>query len=195
MERADWLEERVNAADARFLMVTAITHHRFSSPIWGAREVRKLHAELAEIAKHASEVLKERPGRRQAQEKEEAAPDAEVPRRLRRPGLAPTKANLTYHFSLYMLLLPLNPPPPPSSPPPPPPPPPPPSPALSLPPPSPSPPPPPPSSPLPPSPPSSNTYPHLPPAPPILLPFLLPAPSRPLCPRSGDRRTLRLAKP
>jgi hypothetical protein len=59
MERADWLEERVNAADARFLMVTAITHHRFSSPIWGAREVRKLHAELAEIAKHASEVLKE----------------------------------------------------------------------------------------------------------------------------------------
>jgi hypothetical protein len=40
-------------------MVTAITHHRFSSPIWGAREVRKLQAELAEIAKHAGEVLKE----------------------------------------------------------------------------------------------------------------------------------------
>jgi hypothetical protein len=59
MERADWLEERVDAADARFLMVTAITHHKFSSPIWGAREVRKLHAELAEIAKHASDVLKE----------------------------------------------------------------------------------------------------------------------------------------
>jgi hypothetical protein len=59
MERADWLEERVNPADARFLMVTAITHHRFSSPIWGAREVRKLHAELAEIAKHASEILGE----------------------------------------------------------------------------------------------------------------------------------------
>jgi hypothetical protein len=59
MERADWLEERVNSADARFLMVTAITHHRFSSPIWGAREVRKLHAELAEIAKHASEILGE----------------------------------------------------------------------------------------------------------------------------------------
>ena len=59
MERADWLEERVDAADARFLMVTAITHHKFSSPIWGAREVRKLHAELAEIAKHAAEVLKE----------------------------------------------------------------------------------------------------------------------------------------
>ena len=59
MERADWLEERVNPADARFLMVTAITHHRFNSPIWGAREVRKLHAELTEIARHASEVVTE----------------------------------------------------------------------------------------------------------------------------------------
>jgi hypothetical protein len=59
MERADWVEERVNAADARFLMVTAITHHRFTSPIWGAREVRKLHAELAEITKHAAEIVKE----------------------------------------------------------------------------------------------------------------------------------------
>ena len=59
MERADWLEERVDAADARFLMVTAITHHRFSSPIWGAREVRKLQAELAEIARHAAVVLHE----------------------------------------------------------------------------------------------------------------------------------------
>ena len=62
MERADWLEEKVNPADARFLMVTAITHHRFSSPIWGAREVRKLQAELAEITKHAAEVLKEHQG-------------------------------------------------------------------------------------------------------------------------------------
>jgi hypothetical protein len=59
MERADWLDGRVNSADARFLMVTAITHHKFSSPIWGAREVRKLHAELAEIARHAAEILKE----------------------------------------------------------------------------------------------------------------------------------------
>ena len=59
MERADWLDERVSSADARFLMVTAITHHRFSSPIWGSREVRKLQAELAEITKHAAEVLKE----------------------------------------------------------------------------------------------------------------------------------------
>jgi hypothetical protein len=59
MERADWLEERVKSSDARFLMATAITHHQFSSPIWGAREVRKLQAELAEIAKHASEILHE----------------------------------------------------------------------------------------------------------------------------------------
>src|SRR6201994_897556 len=59
MERADWLAEKVDAADARFLMVTAITHHRFSSPIWGAREVRKLQAELADIARHAAEVLHE----------------------------------------------------------------------------------------------------------------------------------------
>ena len=55
----------LNSADARFLMVTAITHHRFSSPIWGAREVRKLQAELAEIAKHAAEILKEHQAARQ----------------------------------------------------------------------------------------------------------------------------------
>jgi hypothetical protein len=59
MERADWLDGGVKEGDARFLMVTAITHHKFSSPIWGAREVRKLQAELAEIARHAAEVLKE----------------------------------------------------------------------------------------------------------------------------------------
>ena len=60
MERADWLDERVDPADARFLMVTAIPHHRFSSPIWGTREVRKLQAELAEIAEDAAEILHER---------------------------------------------------------------------------------------------------------------------------------------
>jgi hypothetical protein len=58
-ERTDWLDGRVDSASARFLMVTAITHHRFSSPIWGAREVRKLHAELAEITRHAAEILRE----------------------------------------------------------------------------------------------------------------------------------------
>jgi hypothetical protein len=58
-ERADWLDGRVSPADARFLMVTAITHHKFSSPIWGAREVRKLQAELAEITNGAAEILHE----------------------------------------------------------------------------------------------------------------------------------------
>jgi hypothetical protein len=59
MERADWLDGRVDPADARFLMVTAITHHKFSAPIWGPREVRKLQAEIAEIAKRATEILHE----------------------------------------------------------------------------------------------------------------------------------------
>jgi hypothetical protein len=60
MERADWLGGHVNPADARFLMATAITHHRFNSPIWGAREVAKLQAELAEITKDAAEILHKR---------------------------------------------------------------------------------------------------------------------------------------
>jgi hypothetical protein len=38
-------------------MVTAITHHQFSSPIWGEDEVRKLHAELAEIELAARQTL------------------------------------------------------------------------------------------------------------------------------------------
>jgi hypothetical protein len=49
MERTDWLDEGLSSADARFLMMTAITHHKFSSPGWGVHEVRKLHAELAEL--------------------------------------------------------------------------------------------------------------------------------------------------
>jgi len=49
MERTDWLDGGLDSTGARFLMLTAITHHRFTSPIWGEREVRKLHAELAEI--------------------------------------------------------------------------------------------------------------------------------------------------
>jgi len=49
MERTDWTDAGLDPAAARFLMVTAITHHRFSSPVWDEHEVRKLHAELAEI--------------------------------------------------------------------------------------------------------------------------------------------------
>jgi hypothetical protein len=49
MERTDWLEAGFDAVAARFLMLTAITHHRFGSSIWGEDAVRSLHAELAEI--------------------------------------------------------------------------------------------------------------------------------------------------
>jgi hypothetical protein len=49
MERTDWMDAGFDAASARFLMVTAITHHKFSSRIWSEDEVRKLCAELKEI--------------------------------------------------------------------------------------------------------------------------------------------------
>ena len=32
MERTDWLDVGLDSADARFLMLTAITHHKLSSP-------------------------------------------------------------------------------------------------------------------------------------------------------------------
>jgi hypothetical protein len=57
MERTDWLDEGLNPADARFLMLTAITHHRFSAPIWGEHEVRKLDAELAELELLATQTI------------------------------------------------------------------------------------------------------------------------------------------
>ncbi len=59
MERTDWLNDGLTSADARFLMLTAITHHDFSSPIWGGDEVRKLHAVLAEIDLLASQAAVE----------------------------------------------------------------------------------------------------------------------------------------
>ena len=34
MEHADWIQG-FDTAQARFLMVTAITHHWISSPVWG----------------------------------------------------------------------------------------------------------------------------------------------------------------
>jgi len=49
MERTDWLDQGYDSAEARFLMLTAITHHRFDSPNWGQDEVHKLHLELTEI--------------------------------------------------------------------------------------------------------------------------------------------------
>jgi hypothetical protein len=55
MERTEWLS--LNSADARFLMLTAITHHKFSSPSWGEHEVRKLHAELAELDRLGAQAV------------------------------------------------------------------------------------------------------------------------------------------
>jgi hypothetical protein len=55
MEPTDWLDEGFDSSQARFLMVTAITHYRFSSPLWGEGEVRKLEAEFAEIEMSAAE--------------------------------------------------------------------------------------------------------------------------------------------
>jgi len=57
MERTDWLDGGLDAARARFLMTTAITHHRFRSPAWGDHEIRRLHAELMEIDASAVQVL------------------------------------------------------------------------------------------------------------------------------------------
>jgi hypothetical protein len=49
MERTDWLDQDFDSSEARFLMLTAITHHRFNSPIWDEHEIFKLHVELTEI--------------------------------------------------------------------------------------------------------------------------------------------------
>jgi hypothetical protein len=49
MECTDWMNAGLDSESARFLMVTAITHHRFSSRVWDEHEIRKLYAELAEI--------------------------------------------------------------------------------------------------------------------------------------------------
>ena len=67
MERADWLQAGFDATEARFLMLTAITHHRFGSRAWGDDAVRSLYAELGEIeaAAHAHTVSQgpQRPSR------------------------------------------------------------------------------------------------------------------------------------
>jgi hypothetical protein len=59
MERTDWLDEGFTPADARFLMATSITHHRVSSPNWGEHEVRKLHAELADLQRLGARIVAE----------------------------------------------------------------------------------------------------------------------------------------
>ncbi len=62
MERTDWLDGGLDSAAARFLMMTAITHHEFSSPSWGEHEVRKLHAELAELDRLAAQAVVDHAG-------------------------------------------------------------------------------------------------------------------------------------
>jgi hypothetical protein len=57
MERTDWLDEGINGSQARFLMLTAITHHNFGSPAWGEGQVRQLYAELTAIDAAASQVI------------------------------------------------------------------------------------------------------------------------------------------
>lgn len=56
-EHAHWLQAGYDAAEARFLMLTAITHHRFGSRAWGADAVRSLHAELGEIEAAATHAF------------------------------------------------------------------------------------------------------------------------------------------
>ena len=62
MERTDWLAGGFDSAQARFLMLTAITHHRFTSRVWGEQEIRRLYAELTEIDVSAAQVLAPRRG-------------------------------------------------------------------------------------------------------------------------------------
>jgi hypothetical protein len=59
MERTDWLDRGTDAAQARFLMIAAITHHRFKSAIWDAPAVRRLEAELAELDHVAEQIFAE----------------------------------------------------------------------------------------------------------------------------------------
>jgi len=66
MEHTDWMNAGLDSAGARFLMLTAITHHRFSSPAWGEHEVRKLHDELAEFDALATRTVSDHRAARDA---------------------------------------------------------------------------------------------------------------------------------
>ena len=57
MERTDWLHAGIDPPQARFLMLTAITHHNFGSAAWGEAEVRRLYAELTAIEAAVAEAL------------------------------------------------------------------------------------------------------------------------------------------
>ena len=75
MERTDWLDQGYDSAEARFLMLTAITHHRFTSPAWGHDEVRRLHLELAEIDMLTTQAAVEHAGGRARRRREGALSD------------------------------------------------------------------------------------------------------------------------
>jgi len=57
MERTDWLDAGIDGSQARFLMLTAITHHNFGSPAWGEGQVRQLYAELTAIDAAVAQVI------------------------------------------------------------------------------------------------------------------------------------------
>src|ERR1700728_970481 len=86
MEHTDWLYQGFDAVQAQFLMLTAITHHRFSSPIWGEREVRKLQRELAEIEFAGARIMRKiapEPARRRLTRPRIRRPSGWPPRRAR----------------------------------------------------------------------------------------------------------------
>ncbi len=57
MESADWLEGGLGSAQARFLMVRAISNHALRSPPWGDCEIRRLYDELMEIDASMARIL------------------------------------------------------------------------------------------------------------------------------------------
>jgi hypothetical protein len=83
MERTDWLDQAYDPAEARFLMLTAITHHRFDSPVWGQEEVRKLHVELTEIDMLTTQAAVEHAAGRARRRLETAAPGGSSARLLK----------------------------------------------------------------------------------------------------------------
>ncbi len=82
VESADWLIAGFDSSQARFLMVTAITHHRVSSRVWGEREIRKLYTELGEIEGALARIFG---SLRRAGAIPRAAAPAELGRRLAGP--------------------------------------------------------------------------------------------------------------
>jgi hypothetical protein len=57
MERTDWLHAGFDCAEARFLMLTAITRHSFGSSTWGEAQVRRLYDELTAIDDAAAQII------------------------------------------------------------------------------------------------------------------------------------------